>query len=261
MVDDAEESGKRRGLETEMSGLAGGTQRWRAMPREDRNAQGIPLGTLAVSNVRAKKRTASKHEARRTDEKSGTPACTIGWSEAVHQKIIGRTVTIGGSGLVRGGFFGRSVHGERPLLDEPASEIRGSVFFEPLIEQGGDFLAQIGGVSEAGKFIRLERIAGSGEKEFPGGLGTGLRHDNLQRVAKQEYGVNNNRTVIDKSSGVGVTGVWKAVEKQENSSDCCSGCAGDYEDPDWTAWEPDTAEDEEVSGGEVDGSREPDRRS
>ena len=62
------------------------TQRWTVMPREDRNAQGIHLETLAVSNVGAKKRTASKHEARRTDEKSGTPA--------LHQKIIGRTVTI-----------------------------------------------------------------------------------------------------------------------------------------------------------------------
>jgi len=30
---------------------------------------------------------------------------------------------------------------------------------------------------------------------------------------------------------------WKTVEKQEKSVGVCSGCAGDYKDPDWKAWE------------------------
>jgi len=45
------------------------------------------------------------------------------------------------------------------------------------------------------------------------------------------------------------------VEKQENRVHACSGCAGDYEDPDFTAWDPDDPEDEEVTGREV---RQPD---
>jgi hypothetical protein len=40
-------------------------------------------------------------------------------------------------------------------------------------------------------------------------------------------------------------GLWKTVEKQENAAGLCSGCAGDYEDPDLTAWEDDSREDED----------------
>jgi hypothetical protein len=40
-------------------------------------------------------------------------------------------------------------------------------------------------------------------------------------------------------------GLWKSVEKQENSVNCCSGCAGDYEDPDRSVWEADVEEEQE----------------
>ena len=247
-MDGAEQGEKGSRLKAGGCGLAGGTQRGRGMPRDERSAQGTPQGTPAVSNVGAKKRTAGKAVMRKADADSGTSADTIGWNDAIHQKVIGRTMTVGGSGLVGRGLLRRSVHSEFSLLDEPASEVRGGIFLEPLIEQRGDFLAQIGGMRETGKFVGLQSIAGSREQEFPGGLGAGLRHDNLQRVAEQEYGTNNNRTVIDDSSAFGGKGLWKGVEKQENVADCCSGCAGDYEDPDWTTWEPDPEEDEEVRG-------------
>jgi len=242
----AEQGEKGSRLETGGCELAGGTQRGRGMPRDERSAQGTPQGTLAVSDVGAKKRTAGKAVMRKTNPDSGMPARTIGWNEPIHEKVIGRTMPVGGSGFVGRGLLRRSVHGELPLLDEPAGEIRGGIFLEPLIEQCSDFLAQIGGMRETGKFVGLERIAGSIKQEFPGGLGAGLRHGNLQRVASQEYGPNNNFTVIHDSSAFGDKGLWKGVEKQENVADCCSGCAGDYEDPDRTAWEPDPEEDEEV---------------
>ena len=257
-VKGAKQSGKRRERETEKGKLAGGTQRPRVMPREDNDAQGIPLGTLAVSNVRAKRRRASKNVMRNAVAGSGTAARTIGWNEPVHQKIIGRTMAVGRSGLGRPGFFRRSVHGEVPLLDEPTSEIRSSVFLEPLIEQGSDLLARIGGVGEAGEFIRLQRIAGSGEKEFPGSPGASLRHNNLQRVGVRQYYFTDTHAAIDVNSTVRGTGVWKSVEKQENAAGCCSGCAGDYEDPDWTAWEADLEADEELGedgGGAEQGDR------
>lgn len=41
-----------------------------------------------------------------------------------------------------------------------------------------------------------------------------------------------------------VTALWKTVENAEISWRACSGCAGDYEDPDRTAWR-DLAEDSE----------------
>jgi len=36
----------------------------------------------------------------------------------------------------------------------------------------------------------------------------------------------------------------------ENTWRACSGCAGDYEDPDRTAWEPDPEENEEDTTAE-----------
>jgi len=39
--------------------------------------------------------------------------------------------------------------------------------------------------------------------------------------------------------------LWKNVESEEKSVRACSGCAGDYEDPDRSAWEEDF-ETEEV---------------
>ena len=36
-----------------------------------------------------------------------------------------------------------------------------------------------------------------------------------------------------------VTGLWKTVQSEEKSARACSGCAGDYEDPDRSAWEED----------------------
>ncbi len=65
------------------------------------------------------------------------------------------------------------------LLDEPASEHGAGIFFHPLIEQGANFLAEIGGMAETGKLVALERIARSREKKFPRRLSLGARHVGL----------------------------------------------------------------------------------
>ena len=49
------------------------------------------------------------------------------------------------------------------------------------------------------------------------------------------------------------------MEKQENPAGLCSGCAGDYEDPDSTAWEEDSEEEEPEQG--PDGSKAGSARS
>jgi hypothetical protein len=41
-----------------------------------------------------------------------------------------------------------------------------------------------------------------------------------------------------------VTGLWKNVENEEIFARACSGCAGDYEDPDRSAWEEDFEEED-----------------
>ena len=50
-----------------------------------------------------------------------------------------------------------------------------------------------------------------------------------------------------------MTGLWKTVEKKENSARCCSACTGDYEDPDESVWLPDPEEDE----GDMEVTRPP----
>src|SRR6476661_3666015 len=60
---------------------------------------------------------------------------------------------------------------------------------------------------------------------------------------------------VENFSGIGVAGAaeraprhrrsYNGVEVSQSSQDACSSCAGDYEDPDRTAWTPDAEEIEE----------------
>jgi hypothetical protein len=47
------------------------------------------------------------------------------------------------------------------------------------------------------------------------------------------------------TSSYRVTGLWISVDAVENAMRACSGCAGDYEDPDRMVWEEETEEEEE----------------
>jgi hypothetical protein len=69
-----------------------------------------------------------------------------------------------------------------------------------------------------------------------------------------EYGGNITILVIYKAINETIKSLWKTVEKQENPVGCCSGCAGNYEDPDRTAWEAEIEEAEEAR--EVDDAKE-----
>jgi hypothetical protein len=136
------------------------------------------------------------------------------------------------------------------LFDQPAGEHGGGVLLEPLIQQVGNFLAEIGGVGEARKLIRLQSIARGGEKKFPGSLGAEMRHEDLRKDGSWKYRRYINPAVIYGVSTFRITSLWKSVEKKENVQGLCSGCAGDYEDPDRSAWEADPEEEERDTGGE-----------
>jgi hypothetical protein len=205
----------------------------------------MPQRPLTENYVEAKNDKNDHALYRMSEEHSGTATGILGRSETIRQKIIGRTLTVGGSA---GG--GRRIIGSRngafALFDEPAGEHGCGVFLEPLIEEGADLLAEIGGVAEAREFVGLQSVARSGEKKFPGSLGTELRHEDLQRRVLWENDGKINTLVIYKAINEGINFLWKTVEKQENAAGCCSGCAGDYEDPDRTAWEADIEEVEEI---------------
>ena len=185
---------------------------------------------------------------RRASERSVSMARNVWANESIRQKIIGHRMAVGGKrfgcGLVRRGLGFRSANGAFALLDEPAGDHGVGVFVEPLVEEGRDLLAEIGRVAEAREFVALQRVAGSGEKKLPGRLSAIGGHGALRwnRVTQSILYRTCNHTVI--TSNLSVTSLWISVESEENSPRACSGCAGDYEDPDRSAWEEDFEEAE-----------------
>ena len=186
---------------------------------------------------------------RRSGERSIAAARNVCASESIRQKIIGHRMAVGGrrfrGGLIRRGLGFRGENRALALLDQPAGHHRVGVFVEPLIEQGRDLLAEIGRVAEAREFVALQRVAGSGEKELPGRLGAIGVHGALRWnvVTRSLLYCTHTYSVI--TSNRAVTTLWKSVESEEISARACSGCAGDYEDPDRSAWDGDFEENDE----------------
>ena len=184
-------------------------------------------------------------------ERSRATARNTLLNESIRQKIIGHRMAVCGrrfgDGLVRSGPGFRGENRALALLDEPAGDHGVGVFVEPLVEQGRDLLAEIGCVSEAGEFVALQGVAGSGEKELPRRLGAIGVHGALRLivVTRNVFYLYSIHSMI--TSNRRVTGLWKSVESEEKPARACSGCAGDYEDPDRSAWEGGfEGEDEEL---------------
>jgi hypothetical protein len=171
------------------------------------------------------------------------------WSRGFGQKIIGRSAILGNRRFGNPGAVGNR-SGMLTLVDQVAREQRGRVFLEPLIEQRRNLFAEIGGMPETGKLIGLERVARSGKQKLPGSLGVEFRHKNLRGPGQREYESDIDRIVLFCQIGLALQALWKTVKKQENVMDCCSACAGEYEDPERSAW-PDVEENEEDTGSET----------
>jgi len=193
----------------------------------------------------AAKSKPKRHETlRRADETSGSHTGSARRNDTIPQKVIGRTTPLVFRGCGRGSSL-FAEDGALALIHQPARQHGRGIFLEVLIQERPQFLAQIRRMSEAGKFIALQRIAGSGEKEFPGRLGVVGVHENLlDKVLWKRRENSTTRTYIV-TSNTKVTSLWKSVQTVENFLRACSGCAGDYEDPDRSAWEPDPEENEE----------------
>ncbi len=167
---------------------------------------------------------------------SGARAGNVRRNDAIRQKIIGHRMAVRGGGLGCGRFRGGAKDGAFALLDEPAGEHCGSVFLEPLVEEGSDLLAEIGGVGQAGELVALESVAGGGEKELPGRLSAVVGHGKLRW---RYIPINISMCTVKSceiTSNSRVARLWISVEGEEKWR-ACSGCAGDYEDPDRSAWE------------------------
>jgi len=113
----------------------------------------------------------------RTSTNRQLPCKTSGWaavyglgSGSIREKIIGR----GMRAVVAGFAVGEKIHPSRrafPLLQKQSREHGGGVFFHPLIKQGANLLAEIGGTCQTREFKALQGTPRSGKQELPRWLG------------------------------------------------------------------------------------------
>lgn len=149
-----------------------------------------PLGTPLRRIARSVIRDGAGEEA---SLKSLKISCTSrgtsnfnGWRWSIRKNIIGHRMRprSGGGVSVRrkqsltGSVF-RDARRPLALLDQPARQHGAGVLFDPLVEQGANLFAEIGGMSETRKFVALKRIARSREKKFPRRLRWGQGHFSL----------------------------------------------------------------------------------
>lgn len=108
---------------------------------------------------------------RKTRQKSQILRASSGWiatgprrSGAIREKIIGHRMDVFsglGAGELRHGKFACAV------LHQPARQQGRGSFFHPLIDQGRNFLSQVGRMAQPGKFVALQAVSGRREKELP----------------------------------------------------------------------------------------------
>jgi len=219
----------------------------RNVARIERAAGSTPFRPLGGLGTLDTFRKTGWFSARRDSESSVAAVRNVWANESIRQKIIGHNVAIGrhrfGSGLIRRGLDLGGAHIALAQLEENASDHGVGILIDPLIQQRIDFLAQIGGVTQTRKFVTVQSVAGSGEEEFPRRLGAAGGHGALQwnGLTPNILYCNHSHPVI--TSNRRVTYLWIRVENEEKSARACSGCAGDYEDPDRSAWEEDFDEE------------------
>lgn len=141
-----------------------------------------PSRREALRGIATKFRVGAKHRLPEWPKTSGRPPVLGLRSRSIRKDIIGPTFRIAAhGGGSRKGF--RQVAGAFALLQKQPCHRGVGLIGHPLIQQGGDFLAQVGGVGKTRKLEALQRIFGSGEKEVPGRLAEARSHVNLRYFA------------------------------------------------------------------------------
>src|SRR5579859_4856825 len=129
-------------------------------------AQSTRLGSRSKLSIRGTFRSHTAKtllDAHKTSRWAGVFGLRSG---ALRKKIIGhRMRSIAARWGARKHVRGAS--GAFPLLEKPAGQHGGGVFLHPLIDQRGDFLAEIRGVRQTRQFKALQGVARSREKELP----------------------------------------------------------------------------------------------
>lgn len=128
----------------------------------------------------ANRKLESRIEAQIPAKSSGCAPAGPRRSRAIREEIIGHSR--GFFGRLAGG--GNSVHHGKlafAMLHEPARQQGRGSFLHPLINQGRNLLAQVGGVAEPGKLVALQTVPGSRKEKLPRRLSLVAGHDGLLR--------------------------------------------------------------------------------
>src|SRR5579859_579732 len=137
--------------------------------------QSTPLGSQSKLSIRGTFRSHTAKTQRKAHKTSGGAAVFRLRSGSIHKKVIGHGMrSIAARWDARKHV--RGARGAFPLLEKPAGQHGGGVFLHPLIDQRGNFLAEIGGVRQTRQFKALQGVARSREKELPRRLSRADRH-------------------------------------------------------------------------------------
>jgi hypothetical protein len=108
-----------------------------------------------------------------------------GRSRPIRKNIIGHSICFLGKQIREScGFVG--VRSALALVHQQAREHGFGIFLDPLLEERGDLLTEIGGMAKAREFEALKRVARSGKQELPGQLGFVNGHGDLLRMIQEE---------------------------------------------------------------------------
>jgi hypothetical protein len=165
-------------------GTDGGTQRCEALARKfsataegafARPPRSTPLGSEADQGIGDIFRASGTNTPQKTCKTSGWPAVCAVRGISIRKKIIGHRMCAIAARLDVGKHLRRPA-GTIPLLQKPARQHGGGVLFHPLIDQRGNFLAQVRCVSQTRQFKTLQGVPRSREQELPRWLGRANGH-------------------------------------------------------------------------------------
>jgi len=141
------------------------------------------LGNEARQSVGGIFSSTTAHNLQKTYKSSGWAPIYALRGCSIRKKIIGRGMCSVAPGLGFGEWL-RSARRPLTLLQKQARQHGGGVFFHPLIQQGADFLADIGGVRETRQFKALQGVSRGREEKLPGrpGLSGGHRTSVKERA-------------------------------------------------------------------------------
>jgi hypothetical protein len=157
------------------NGLGGGAQRCGGLtPGEAARAESAfllapkstPMGSRAKPSIRAIFLTETSTKPQKARPISEWAVIRRLRAAAIRKKVIGHRMSPFVAAIGTGKRVGRPA-GALALLHKPARQHGSGVFLDPLIQQSGHFLAEIGDVIQSGQFEVLEGVPGSGQQELP----------------------------------------------------------------------------------------------